>query len=168
MKIAKAITRAIDFLYIKPFRKIVPAETFRYIVCGGLNLLLGWAIYAVLYRHVICDRYLDLGFVVMSPHILTLFIQFLITFFTGFWLNRNVTFTLSQLKGSTQLLRYLLQAGGSLLLSYLMMKLFVEAAHIYAPIARPITDAIVVVYSYLTARFFTFRTDSQKQEEPHK
>lgn len=156
--LAEAITRAINYLYVKPLRRIVPCETFRYAVCGGLNLVLGWIIYTLVFRYVIAGRYLDLGFVVMSPHIATLFIQFPVTFLTGFWLNRNVTFSLSTLSGGTQLFRYVLQNAGAFLLSYLLMKLFVEAVHLYAPLAKPVTDAVVVVYSYLTARFFTFRT----------
>ncbi len=159
MKPAEAITRAIDFLYVGPIRRIIPLETFRYAVCGGVNMALGsLVIYPILYRYVVDGRFLDLGIVMMSPHILTLFMQYPITFFAGFWLNRHVTFTLSTLKGGTQLFRYLLQSAGSFLLNYLLMKLLVEVADIYAPVARPITDLIVVVYSYLAAKFFTFRT----------
>ncbi len=51
----------------------------------------------LLYKYVIRGCYLDLGFVVMSPHVLASAVQFVITFFTGFWLNRNVTFSLSPL-----------------------------------------------------------------------
>ena len=52
----------------------------------------------------------------------------------------------------------------TLLLNYLLLKLLVEAAHLYAPLARPLTDAVVVVYSYLTARFFTFRTAGMRPD----
>lgn len=92
MKAAEIITRMVDFFYVKPLRRIIPLETFRYAVCGGINMLLGWVLYALLYKYVIRGCYLDLGFVVMSPHVLALAVQFVITFFTGFWLNRNVTF----------------------------------------------------------------------------
>lgn len=158
MGVAEAITRCIDFLYIRPLRGIIPLETFRYAVCGVANLFFGWGIYTVVYACIVAGRYLDLGFVVMSPHVLSLCIQFPITFFTGFWLNRHVTFSLSPLSGRTQLFRYLLQTGGSFLVNYLFLKLFVETLHLYAPLAKPLVDAVVVVYSYLTARFFTFRT----------
>ena len=83
MGVAKVITRFIDWLYIAPLRRWVPRETFRYALCGGLNMLLMWVLYYVLYRFVVAGRYLDLGVAVMSPHILTLCIQFPITFFTG-------------------------------------------------------------------------------------
>lgn len=158
MGVARVITRFIDWFYIAPLRRWVPRETFRYAMCGGLNLLLMWMLYYLIYRFLVAGHYLNLGFVVMSPHVLTLCIQFPITFFTGFWLNRYVTFTLSPLRGRTQLVRYVLQTAGSFLLNYLLLKLFVEVCHLYAPVAKPVVDAVVILYSYLAARFFTFRT----------
>lgn len=157
MKLSEHITRAVDFFYIKPFRRIVPQQVFRYTVCGGGNLLLGWLLYWVLYNHVVRGYWLDLGITMMSPHILTLFIQFPVTFFTGFWLNRHVTFSQSPLRGRTQLFRYMLSVAGSFLLVYMLMKLFVEVFCISPPLAKPLTDAVVVIYSFCASKFFTFR-----------
>ena len=53
MKAAEIITRMVDFFYVKPLRRIIPLETFRYAVCGGINMLLGWVLYALLYKYVI-------------------------------------------------------------------------------------------------------------------
>lgn len=157
MKLSELITRATDMLYIRPVRKIIPRQTFRYLVCGVLNLVLGWLIYYLLFHFIVRGRWLDLGFVMMSPHTLSLFIQYPITFFTGFWLNRYVTFTLSPLRGRTQLLRYLLQTIGSFVVNYLFLKLFVDVAGIYPTVAKPVADIITIIYSYLTAKYFTFR-----------
>ena len=159
MKPSHAITRAIDLFYIKPLHGIIPRQTFRYAVCMGMNyLVLGTLIYYVAFHYIVAGRWLSLGFVTMSPHTQAIFIQFPITFLTGFWLNRYVTFTQSPLRGRTQLLRYLLSVAGSFLLDYLLMKLLTEAAGIYPTIARPAVTLMVAVYSYLAARFFTFKT----------
>lgn len=163
MKFSERIIKIIDFFYVKPLRKIVSQQTFRYIVCGGANLILGWLLYYVIFHYVVRDHWLDLGVVMMSPHIQALFVQFPITFFTGFWLNRYVTFRQSPLRGRTQLLRYALTVAGSFLLNYLFMKLFVEALGIYPTVAKPLTDALVVVYSYCMARFFTFRGSGEER-----
>ena len=49
--------------------------------------------YFVIYHFLIGEgRMIDLGFVYMSAPIASLFLVFPITFFTGFWLNRNVAF----------------------------------------------------------------------------
>ena len=157
MKAAEIITRMVDFFYVKPLRRIIPLETFRYAVCGGINMLLGWVLYALLYKYVIRGCYLDLGFVVMSPHVLALAVQFVITFFTGFWLNRHIAFHGSPLRGRVQLFRYLISVLGSVLLNYLLLKFFVEAVHLYPTPSQAVTSLLIIGYSYLMQKYFSFR-----------
>ena len=157
MSIVNTITRFIDLFYIKPLRKIMPLQTFRYGVCGGANLVLDWVLYFVLYNFILREQMLNLGIVVISAHIAAFIIEFPITFFTGFWLNRNIVFPGSQLKQFQQLKRYLLVVCGSILLNYICLKLFVEAANIPAEIAKIITMCITVVYSYIMQKHFTFK-----------
>ena len=99
----------------------------------------------------------DLGFVYMSAPIASLFLVFPITFFTGFWLNRNVAFRASPLGTRTQLLRYALSVAGAILLNYLCMKLFVEVVGIWPTPAKLATSLLSAAYSFLAARYFTFR-----------
>ncbi len=156
--LAYAITRFICLFYIKPLHRLIPQGTFCYAACMGANYFgLGTLIYYIAFHYIVGDCWLDLGFVNMSPHIQTLFIQFPFTFFTGFWLNKYIIFTQSPLKGRTQLFRYLLSVAVSFLLDYIAMKLLTEAAHIYPTIARPIATLLVAVFSYLAGIFFTFK-----------
>lgn len=157
MRIAEAIGRFIDFLYFKPFQKIFSREIFRYAACGGTNMVLDLVWYFVIYHFVVAERYIDLGFVVMSPHVASLIVVFPITFFTGFWLNRNVAFQATQLGSVHQLWRYALSVVGSLLLNYVCLKFFVEVCGIWPTPAKAVTTAVSVVYSYLAGRYFTFR-----------
>lgn len=157
MTAADRITRIIDFFYVKPIRRIVPLQTFRYAVCGAVNMIIDLSFYYLLYYYVVGERYVDLGFVVMSPHIQALFLVFPITFFNGFWLNRNVTFRQSPLKGHTQLLRYMLSVAGSLLINYVCMKLFVEQLNVPPTLSKALTTCVTVVYSFLMQKYFTFR-----------
>lgn len=113
-------------------------------------------LYHIIYQ-LLGGAFLDLGFVVVSPHILALIIVFPITFFNGFWLNKYVAFRNSPLRTPTQLGRYLLSVGGSLLINYLFLKLFVEVCHIYPTPSKALTTAISVAYSYLMQKHFTFR-----------
>jgi hypothetical protein len=157
MKLSQAITKAIDLFYIKPLRRFVPQQTFRYAACMGANyFVLGTLVYWVAFHHIVGDSWLDLRFVVMSPHTQAIFIQFVIISCTGFWLNKYVTFSQSPLKGRTQFFRYLLSLAGSLLINYIFMKLLIETIGIYPTMASPIATLLVAVYSYLTAKFFTF------------
>lgn len=157
MRLSEIITKAIDALYIRPVAAIVPSQLFRYGACGVSNMILDSVWYFLLYHFVICKRYIDLGFVVVSPHIAALVLVFPITFFTGFWLNRNVAFRHSPVATHAQLARYALTVAGAILLNYVCMKVLVETCGIWATPSKLITTVISAVYSFLAAKYFTFR-----------
>ena len=152
-----AIRRMIDWFYT-PFRQFIPPETFRYALTGGANLALDIFLYFLVYNFVLHQQVLHLGFVAISAYIAAFLIVFPVTFVTGFLLARNVTFTASILRGRVQLVRYALSVGGSVLLNYLLLKLFVEVLHFWPTIAKAFTAIFVVTYSYLFQRYFTFKT----------
>jgi putative flippase GtrA len=157
MNVAQLLIRGIDLLYIPQIRKIVSRDIFGYGICGGANMVLDTLWYFVLYHYVVCEQFVDLGIVVMSPHIATLCLVFPVTFFTGFWLNRHVAFRVTHLRSCRQLVRYALSVVGSIVINYVCMKLFVESFHLWPTPSKMLTTVITVVYSYLAARYFTFR-----------
>lgn len=157
MNVAQLLIRGIDLLYIPQIRKIVSRDIFGYGICGGANMVLDTLWYFVLYHYVVCEQFVDLGIVVMSPHIATLCLVFPVTFFTGFWLNRHVAFRVTHLRSCRQLVRYALSVVGSIVINYVCMKLFVESFHLWPTPSKMLTTVISVVYSYLAARYFTFR-----------
>lgn len=157
MNLARRITAVIDALYVRPFSRIVSPEIFRYGVCGAANMALDTMWYFLIYHFVIAMRFVDLGFVVISPHIASLAVVFPITFLTGFWLNRNVAFRTARYSSAGQLARYALTVAGALLLNYACMKLFVEAIGLWATPSKMLTTVISVLYSFLAAKYYTFR-----------
>lgn len=157
MRIAEKIGSFIDSFYISPISKIVPQQIFRYGVCGGANMVLDIIWYYIIYHYIVALRYIDLGVVVISPHVAALILVFPITFFTGFWLNRNVAFRATEIGHGMQLLKYALSVVGSILVNYICIKLFVEVCHIWATPAKALTTIISIAYSYLAGRFFTFK-----------
>ena len=156
MKPSEYIGRAIDLFYIAPLRRWIPHDMFRYGACGAFNMALDLVLYYLIYHFVISERFVDLGVVTVSPHIASLCIVFPITFFNGFWLNRNVAFSATHISGRRQLARYLLTVAGSILLNYVMMKLLVEGAGVWATPSKMITTLVCAVYSYLAGRYYTF------------
>ena len=88
MTLTRTLTRLIDLLYVKPLRRIVPPQTFRYAACGGLNMALDLSLYFLLYNFVLDKRVVHIdGIVAISPYIAAFLIVFPITFLTGFWCN---------------------------------------------------------------------------------
>ena len=157
MSLAQYITRVIDAVYIKPINRIITRELFRYGVCGATNMMLDALWYFTIYHFVVAKQFIDLGFVVISPHIASLIIVFPITFFTGFWLNRNVAFVATKYKTRRQLMRYGLSVVGAIALNYVSMKLLVEHFNIWPTPSKLITTIISVTYSFLAAKYYTFR-----------
>lgn len=156
-RLSDIITRFIDFFYIPPVRRYIPRDVFRYAACGGLNMVLGWALYYIFNHYVIAGRFIDLGFMVVSPYTATLYSIVPFTFLAGFYLNRNVAFTRSPLRTRTQFARYLLMWAGSLAINHLLLKLFVEIFGIWYTPSHILATLIIAVYSFLIQKYFTFR-----------
>ncbi len=157
MSLAERITRLVDLFYIRPVARIVPLQVFRYGVCGGGNLVLNWVLYFVFYHWVVCDRYVPVGIVTVSPHIATFILTFPLTFFTGYWLQSRISFRNSPLGEGTQLFRYALSVAGSIVINYLSLKLFVEVLNVYPTPSQIISSIVTVLYSYLVQKHYTFR-----------
>ncbi len=154
--IERTLTTVIDFFY-PPFSKVMSLELFRYGACGGLNVALEWILYYLFYHYVFHAQVFDLGFIAFTPHIAAFIFKFPITFLTGFWLARHISFSGSTLRGRTQIVRYLIVTIGNILLNYLGLKLFVEVFQWWPTISYVIISVICVTFSYLTNKYFSFK-----------
>jgi putative flippase GtrA len=146
----------IDYFY-PPFRKFMPLQTFRYAVCGGGNTVLDILIYFISYNFILQKQIVYTAVGAISPYIAAFLIAFAVSFPTGFYLNRNVVFPGSTLRGRVQLLRYFLLVLVCIVLNYVFIKLFVEQFHIFPTVAKMLTTIIVISFSFLTQKYFTFR-----------
>jgi len=156
-KIRITVTSCINFIY-PPFSKLMPPETFRYAVTGGMNTVLDIFLYFLIYNYILDKKLVDLYFVAISPHIAAFIIVFPITFTTGFLLAKYITFTQSEIRGRTQLIRYCISVTGSILLNYILLKFFVEYLKLWPTFSKGATTIVVVGYSYIIQRFYTFKT----------
>jgi putative flippase GtrA len=161
--VKKWIIAFIDFFY-PLVGKVMPLQTFRYAACGGANTILDIVMYAIAYNFILHKQDLNLGFFVFKPHIASIIIAFLVSFPTGFFLMRNIVFTQSTLQGKVQLWRYFVLVMICLFLNYVFIKLFVEQWHIYPTIAKVLTTIIVVSFSYLTQKNYTFKAEQTRQQ----
>jgi putative flippase GtrA len=136
-------------IFHRPFHRLIPLQTFRYLVAGGANTFLGLLVYY-------------LGFYAFKAHSASLFCSFLVTFPVGFFFARYVVFENSLLRGRVQLFRYLLVCLFNLALNYILLKTFVEVLNWQAIFSQLITVILVVAFSYIAQRNFSFR--SQKNQ----
>jgi len=121
-------------------------------------MMLDIFIYFISYNFVLEKQVLYTPLGAISPHIAAFLIAFTVSFPSGFYLNRYVVFPGSVLTGFHQLLRYFLLVIACLFLNYFFIKLFVEQFQIYPTVSKILTTVIIVTFSYLTQKHFTFKT----------
>lgn len=146
----------IDFFY-PPFRRLMNIQTFRYAASGGGNTLLGLVIYYIGFKFIFAEKMFHFGFYAFKGHMAALFLSFCFTFPVGFFMSKYVVFNDSLMKGRVQLFRYFLVCMFNLFINYLLLKIMVEQFHIYPVFAQVITIAIVILFSYVAQRNFSFK-----------
>lgn len=151
------IVRTVDAFYF-PFLRFIPHEIFRYGITGGVNTFFDILLYYIFYQFVLSRQIVELGIVAISPHIAAFLIVFPITFCTGFMLAKYVTFTASEMEGKVQLFRYWITVVAAIFLNYLFLKFFVEYVGMEALAAKVFTTMLVVCFSYVSQRHFSFKT----------
>ncbi|MEO5564833.1 MAG: GtrA family protein [Chitinophagaceae bacterium] len=153
----------IDFFY-PPFRRFMNLQTFRYAASGGGNTMLGFLIYFISFKYLLHEQEFHFGFYAFKAHIAALFISFCITFPIGFFMSKYVVFNDSPIKGKVQLLRYFMICMFNLALNYILLKIFVENFHIYPVLAQVMTTSIVIGFSYIAQRHFSFKAGAVEND----
>lgn len=153
------INSLLDFFY-PFFSRFMPKQTFRYAACGGGNTVLDILIYFISYNYILDKQIIHTPMGAVSPHIMAFLMSFVISFPTGYLLNRFIVFPGSTLKGRIQLFRYFVLVLVCIILNYVFIKLFVEQFGIYPTVAKILTTVIVISFSYLTQKHFTFKVES--------
>lgn len=156
-KLKNWILTAVDFFY-PPFQRFIPAQTFRYAVCGGSNQAFNILLFSFFYHFVYKKELAHLPFgLVLTPYVASFISAFCICFPIGFYLNLFVVFPGSFLRRRVQLFRYFTILVVNILLNYGILKLFVEVFHWYPTPAYILDNIIVIAFTYFSQRYFSFR-----------
>ncbi len=132
-------------------------QTFRYAASGGGNTLLGLIVYYIAFKYIFAEKVFHFGFFAFEGHNAALFLSFCVTFPVGFFMSKYVVFNDSNMKGRIQLFRYLLVCLFNLFINYLLLKIMVEKFYVYPIFAQIITICIVIMFSYIAQRNFSFK-----------
>ncbi|MGI8598692.1 MAG: GtrA family protein [Chitinophagaceae bacterium] len=137
-------------------------QLYRYAACGGGNTAFNIFLYFISYNYILNKNILDLGFFAFKPHIAAFLMAFVITFPIGFYLSMYVVFQGSYLRRRIQLLRYFMIAMVCIILNYVLLRIFVEQFGWYPTPSLVVTAGIVILFSYLSQRHFSFRNNHTK------
>jgi putative flippase GtrA len=151
------ISVVIDFFY-PLFRKYMTLQFFRYGVTGVANLVFDWVLYFIIYNFVLRHNMLNLGFVTLSSHIATLAFKFPVVLFSGFLLQKYVTFSYSDLPGRIQLIRYSIVFLINLGINYFGLKILVDGLNMWPTPSNMIVSVMTVFISYFSQKLYTFKT----------
>lgn len=150
------IIKVIDLLYIPAVKKFVPLQTFRYAICGGGNMIMDAILYFLFFQFLYLERDVNLYFVTISPQIAAFLTTAPITFLSGLWLAKNISFQNSPLRDRTQAIRYLLVTITNFVMKYFGIKLLVYL-HVFPSISNAMMTVITVIFSYIMQKHFSFK-----------
>jgi putative flippase GtrA len=159
--IQKIFKGVIDLIY-PLFKSFMPKQLFRYAFCGGFAVMVDITVFFVSYNFVFGKELVHFSNYVLQPHTAAFIVAFLCSFPVGFFLQKYITFTNSNLRGRVQLFRYILIVIICFLMNYYGIKTLVEQYHIFPTLAKMIVTVFVVAFSYFAQRHFSFK--EQKKE----
>ena len=162
-RIRKAIFSVLDIFY-PLFKRFMPIQTYHYAACGGSNTLFNIFLYHMFYNFVLHKEVLHVGMLAFKPHVAAFMMAFIITFPIGFYLSMYVVFQGSYLRRRIQLVRYFMVAMACVGLNYILLKFFIETLgwHEHPTLSLMATAVIVIAFSYVSQRFFSFKVDKEK------
>lgn len=142
----------------------MPLQTFKYAACGGANVILDIFLFFISYNFIFNKEIVHLGVLSFQPHIAAFLFSFCITFPVGFLMSKYIVWSHSTIRGRVQFFRYFLIVIFNIFLNYVFIKLFVEYFHIYPTIAKMLTLVIVISFSYISQKHYTFKVHKDKVE----
>ena len=161
-RIRKTVFAGLDIFY-PLFKRFMPIQTYHYAACGGGNTLFNIFLYHMFYNYVLHKEVLHVGVLAFKPHVAAFIMAFMITFPIGFYLSMYVVFQGSYLRRRIQLVRYFMVAMACVGLNYILLKFFIETLgwHEHPTLSLIATAVIVVTFSYVSQRFFSFKADKK-------
>ncbi len=140
----------------------MPKQLFRYAFCGGFAVMVDIIVFFVSYNFIFKKELVNVGSYVVQPHTAAFIVAFISSFPVGFFLQKYITFTNSNLRGRVQFFRYMQIVVICFLMNYYGIKLLVEHYNIFPTLAKLLVTIVVVTFSYFAQTHFSFK--EQKKE----
>ncbi len=153
----KWLNTFLEFFYFDFIKKFIELQTFKYLICGSTTVLVDLICYNIAYYYWFEKMPIVVMHTTIGAHIAAFIVSFCISFPTGFFFNKFIVFTTSELRGLHQLFRYGLSVITSLGLSYVFLKICVEVICLEPTLSKFITTVLVAINSYFMQQYFTFK-----------
>ncbi|MEP6465111.1 MAG: GtrA family protein [Parafilimonas sp.] len=160
----KIVLAVVDAFY-PPFKKFMPLQTFRYGACGGANMILDIAVFTYINNYIFHQHVVYIGSFAFKSFVVAFVISFCITFPIGFYLSRYVVWQQTEAKKRIQVFRYFIVVAACVGLNYILLNLFTLELKWWPLPSKLITTVIVVLFSYITQRNYSFKPAASTQTD---
>jgi len=158
--IGNTIRKVVDFFY-PPFQKHMTLQFFRYGLVGSVNLLFDWFLYFLVYNFLLKHEMLNLGIVTLSSPIAAIAVKMPVVLLSGFLLQKYVTYSSSNLRGSIQLFRYTTVFFINLVINYIGLKILVDSMDFWPTPSNMIVSILTIFISYFSQKHYAFKTSGE-------
>jgi len=158
----KSTQRSIKRRHFKQKIRTAPSRAYRskgmrYIFSGGIATAVDVGSFFILYNYAFKKEALEILHLMFSAHIAALVISFGLGLITNFLITKYFVFKESNIRGREQFIRYLAVAFVTFWGNFFMMKLLVDAFHVWPTVARIMAVGIIALLSFRLHKVFTFK-----------
>jgi putative flippase GtrA len=148
------------------FHKIYAHNVFRYFVAAGTATVVDLTVYYLVFHHVFYgEMFLKFNTFEISIPSICLIVSFSCGLVTNFTISKYFVFKDSQLKTSTQFMRFLIVAVLILLANITFMNFLIKIVGIFPTISRAISAVIIGLFSFILHKAFSFKTEKKDSED---
>ena len=115
------------------------------------------AVFTYVNTYILGQHVVYIGSFAFKSYVVAFIVSFCLTFPVGFYLSRYVVWQQTETKKRIQIFRYFIIVAACVGLNYLLLNLFILRFNWWPFFSKIVTTIIVVTFSYLTQRNFSFR-----------
>jgi len=137
-------------------QKILKNQVIRFIFSAGAGFLVDISAFYLFYHNLLTKKTYILFSLTLRNSTLSLAISFFLGVLVNFLITRYFVFSESKSPPYKQFLRFMAVAIVGFFANLALLKFFIQALHMYPPVARPISALSLFFLSYFVHKFFSF------------
>ena len=143
--------------------KLLQNQVVRFILSAGAGFLVDISVFYLFYHNLLTQKtYLIFSFTVRNSS-LSLALSFFLGVLVNFIITRYFVFSESKSSPYKQFFRFISVAIIGFFANLLVLKFFIQDAHLYPPVARPLAALSLFFASFFVHKFFSFSLSLRHQ-----
>jgi putative flippase GtrA len=144
-------------------QKLLKNQVLRFILSAGMGFLVDISVFYLFYHNLLVQKTYHIVFFTVRNSTLSLAISFFLGVVVNFIIAKYFVFAESQSSPSKQFFRFVSVAIIGFFANLAVLKLFIQALHMYPPVARIVAALSLFFASYFVHKFFSFSLSLRHQ-----